>query len=181
MSRIGRLPIALPDGVNVKIDGNTVTTTGKLGTLSVTVDPVISVKVEGKEIIVTRANDARESKAKHGLYRMLINNNVIGVSQGYKKSLLPVGVGYKANLQGKDLVLNIGYSHPITIKAPEGITFEVITQPALEVVVKGIDKEAVGQCAANIHALRKVDPYHGYGIHYKDKPIPHKEIKKAAK
>lgn len=181
MSRIGRLPIVIPQGVTVTVNGNDVVVKGPLGTLSTTVDPIITVKVEGNQVIVTRANDEREARAKHGLYRMLISNNVTGVSKGFTKSLLPCGVGYKAQVQGKDLVLNIGYSHPITVKAPEGITFEVITAPALEVVVKGIDKEVVGQCAANIHDLRKVDPYHGYGIHYKDRPIPRKEIKKAAK
>lgn len=180
MSRIGRLPIEITDGVTVNIDGSLVTVNGKKGTLSQTIENHnIKVTVEGNHILVSRENDEKVNKSAHGLYRALIANMVKGVSTGYEKGLIISGVGYKAQLEGKNLVLNVGYSHKVNVSAPEGITFE--TPSITEVTVKGISKELVGQTAANIRAIRKPEPYHGYGIHYKDEVIIRKEGKKAGK
>jgi len=179
MSRIGRMPIVLPEGVEVKVENGLVSVKGPKGQLSQQIGKEISVNIEGNEVVLTRANDKKEVRAQHGLYRALINNMVVGVTKGFEKALIINGVGYKAQVQGKKLILNIGYSHPVEIEAPEGITIEC---PQLtEVVVKGIDKTLVGQVAANIRAKREVEPYHSYGIRYKDEVVITKEGKTAGK
>ncbi|MBQ9714991.1 MAG: 50S ribosomal protein L6 [Clostridia bacterium] len=180
MSRIGRMPIVLPEGVEVKVEAGLVTVKGPKGQLSQQIgNKDISVAVENNAIVLSRANDKKDARAQHGLYRALINNMVVGVTKGFEKALIVNGVGYKAQVQGKKLILNIGYSHPIEIEAPEGITIEC---PQLtEVVVKGIDKTLVGQVAANIRAKREVEPYHSYGIRYKDEVVITKEGKTAGK
>ena len=179
MSRIGRMPIALPEGVEVKVENGIVSVKGPKGQLSQQIGKEISVNIENNVIVLSRANDKKEVRAQHGLYRALINNMVIGVTKGFEKALIVNGVGYKAQVQGNKLILNIGYSHPIEIEAPEGITIEC---PQLtEVVVKGIDKTVVGQVAANIRAKREVEPYHSYGIRYKDEVVITKEGKTAGK
>lgn len=179
MSRIGRLPIAIPQGVTVTVENNVITVKGPLGELKQDFKKSINVAVENNEIVVTRTSEDKEVKSLHGLYRALINNMVIGVTQGFKKALIVKGVGYKVAVQGKKLVMNIGYSHPVEIEQPEGITFECPT--LTDIVVKGIDKDAVGQIAATIKATRKVEPYHGYGIRYADEFVQLKEGKKAGK
>jgi len=180
MSRIGRMPIVLPEGVEVKVENGLVTVKGPKGQLSQQIgNKDISVAVENNTIVLSRANDKKDARAQHGLYRALINNMVVGVTKGFEKALIVNGVGYKAQVQGKKLILNIGYSHPVEIEAPEGITIEC---PQLtEVVVKGIDKTLVGQVAANIRAKREVEPYHSYGIRYKDEVVITKEGKTAGK
>ena len=180
MSRIGRMPIVLPEGVEVKVENGLVTVKGPKGKLSQQIgNKDISVAVENNTIVLSRANDKKDARAQHGLYRALINNMVVGVTKGFEKALIVNGVGYKAQVQGKKLILNIGYSHPVEIEAPEGITIEC---PQLtEVVVKGIDKTLVGQVAANIRAKREVEPYHSYGIRYKDEVVITKEGKTAGK
>lgn len=180
MSRIGRLPVAIPQGVEVSVSPeNIVTVKGAKGTLTLKVNIIITVNVDGGEVKVTRPNDDKAVKAMHGLYRKLIFNMVEGVSKGFEKSLILNGVGYKAAKQGKKLVLNVGYSHPVEIEEVTGITYECPS--ATEVVVKGIDKELVGQMAANIRKVRNPDPYHVYGIRYKDEVIVRKEGKTGKK
>lgn len=180
MSRIGRLPIKIEDGVKVTVNDRTVTVEGKLGTLSQVIENKdINVNVVNGHVEVTRNNELKATKAAHGLYRALIANMVVGVSKGYQKGLVIAGVGYKAQIVGKDLVLNVGFSHPVNVTAPEGIKFEC---PSItEITVKGIDKVLVGQTAANIKAIRKPEPYHGYGIRYSDEVILRKEGKTAGK
>ena len=180
MSRIGRLPVVIPAGVEVSVSPeNIVTVKGAKGTLTLKVNSIITVKVEGAEVHVTRPNDDKPVKAMHGLYRKLIANMVEGVSKGFEKSLILNGVGYKAAKQGKKLVLSVGYSHPVEIEEIPGITYECPS--VTEVVVKGIDKEFVGQMAANIRKVRNPDPYHVYGIRYKDEVIVRKEGKTGKK
>ena len=180
MSRIGRLPIKVTDGVTVAYADGIVTVKGKLGTLTQAIENKdISVEIADGQVHVKRANELKTTKAAHGLYRALIANMVEGVTKGYEKSLVINGVGYKAQMEGKNLVLNVGYSHPVTVPAPEGITFACPT--LTEISVKGIDKVLVGQIAANIKAIRKPEPYHGYGIRYKDETIIRKEGKTAGK
>lgn len=179
MSRIGRAPIAIPQGVTVDINNNLVTVKGPLGTLSQTVDKSIDVKVEDGHVVCTRQTDDKDHRALHGLYRALIHNMVVGVTKGFEKSLIVNGVGYKVTLSGNKMTLNIGFSHPVEFTAPEGITF---AQPQpLEIVVKGIDRQLVGQTAATIKAIKPVEPYHNYGIHYKDETVIHKVGKRATK
>ena len=179
MSRIGRLPIAIPAGVTVTVANNEVTVKGPLGELKQTYRNQINVAVENNEVVVTRQGEDKAVKALHGLYRSLIANMIEGVTKGYQKSLIVKGVGYKVAKQGNKLVMNIGYSHPVEIVEPAGITFECPT--ITEIVVKGIDKDAVGQIAATIKAARKVEPYHGYGIRYSTETVQLKEGKKAGK
>lgn len=180
MSRIGRLPIVIPAGVTVKVDSdNLVTVTGKLGTLSQAVNKNITVKVEPNVVHVERHDEIKEHKAMHGLYRKLIANMVEGVTTAYQKSLIVNGVGYKVTKSGKKIVINCGYSHPVEVVEEDGITLELPTPN--EIVVKGISREQVGQVAANIKAIKKPDPYHIYGIRYKDEVIVKKEGKKAGK
>lgn len=180
MSRIGRLPVALPQGVTVTVEAdNTVTVKGPKGTLSRKMSKAINIKIEGNEVVVTRPNDEKENRALHGLTRALLQNMVTGVTQGYQKALELVGVGYRASKQGKKLVLNVGYSHPVEIEPTEGIEIDV---PApTQVVVKGINNEAVGQLAAVIRAVRKPEPYKGKGIKYAGEVIRRKEGKTGKK
>ena len=179
MSRIGNRPISLPEGTKVTVNGTEITVTGKLGTLTRNIETCVKVNQEGNELVITRVNDSKPVKAKHGLYRSLINNMVVGVTEGYKKSLIINGVGYKATKQGNKIVLNIGFSHPVTFVEEKGITFEV---PAVtEVVVKGIDKEVVGLIAAKIRQTKPCEPYHNYGIRYSDEVVKKKAGKTAGK
>lgn len=180
MSRIGRLPIHVPSGITVKVDeNNLVTITGPKGTLSQSVNKIINVKFDNNTITVTRNNDLSESRSMHGLYRTLINNIVLGVKDGYKKSLIIKGVGYKATKQGNKIVMNIGFSHPVEVCEQEGITLSCPN--TTEIVVEGISKEKVGAVAASIKALKPVEPYHGYGIRYSDEVVILKEGKTAGK
>ena len=175
MSRIGRKPIAVPAGVDVTIDGSTVTVKGAKGTLTRTVHENISVTKEGDEIIVTRPNDAKENRSLHGLTRSLIANMVEGVSTGFKKELEINGIGYRAEKKGKDLVMKIGFSHDVTMSEIDGITIDV---PAPnKIVISGPDKEIVGQFAAEVREKRPPEPYKGKGIKYADEHIRRKEGK----
>jgi large subunit ribosomal protein L6 len=164
MSRIGRLPIPVPSGVDVTIDGRNVTVTGPKGSLSRALHPDMTVSREDGTIVVTRPTEQKTHKQLHGLTRTLVNNMVIGVTDGYRKGLEITGVGYRAALSGRKLQLNLGYSHQIEIDPPEGITFEVENPTRLAVV--GIDKELVGQIAAKVRSTRKPEPYKGKGVRY---------------
>ena len=175
MSRIGRKPIVVPAGVEVAVNGNVVTVKGPKGQLSQEISKNMTVEVKEGEVLVTRPSDNREDRSQHGLARTLINNMIIGVTAGYEKKMQMVGVGYKAEKKGNKLVLNLGYSHPVELEDPEGITTEVPS--ATEIVVKGMDKALVGNYAANIRAWRKPEPYKGKGIKYVDEVIRRKEGK----
>ena len=180
MSRIGKKPVVVPAGVEVTVDANNVVTVkGPKGQLSEEISKLIKVEVAGGEVLVSRAADTREERSQHGLARTLINNMVVGVTPGCEKKLQLVGVGYKAEKKGDTLVMSLGYSHPVELKDPEGITTECTS--ATEVVVKGIDKAVVGNYAANIRAWRKPEPYKGKGIKYADEVIRRKEGKAGAK
>ena len=178
MSRIGKMPITVPAGVTVEIDGTTVTAKGPKGELSRTFRPFVTIEQDGDTITVNRIDDSRDAKAQHGLVRTLVANMVEGVSNGFSKKLQLVGVGYRAALKGSDLEMQLGYSHPILVKAPEGIKFEV-PQPT-EIIVSGPSKEVVGQVAADIRKWRKPEPYKGKGIRYEGEYIRRK-LGKAAK
>ncbi len=178
MSRIGKMPINIPDGVKVEVVDDKIVVTGKLGTLTRTHNKNITVKEENNQILVSRNSDEKEDRAMHGLYRALINNMIKGVSEGYKKTLVIAGVGYRATVQGNKLVMSLGFSHPVEVVAPEGIKFE--TKDANTIVVSGIDNELVGKVASKIRDLRPVEPYHLYGIHYDYEHLTKKEGKKAA-
>ena len=172
MSRIGRAPIAVPAGVTVTIaDGNVVTVKGPLGELTQTFNTALTINQEGANITVTRPNDEKEMRSIHGLTRTLINNMVVGVKDGYTKTLEIVGIGYRAEKQGTKLVLNIGYSHPVVIQEPDGIKLEMAPNSTTVINVKGIDKQAVGQIAAVIRSKRPPEPYHGKGIKYSGERI----------
>ena len=175
MSRIGRSPIAIPSGVDVSIAGNTVTVKGPKGTLSREIPAGITVRKDDSTLLVERPNDERQSRSLHGLSRTLVNNMVVGVTEGFAKELEIVGVGYRAEAQGQNLRLALGFSHPVIVPAPEGISFEVPVQT--RVIVKGIDKELVGQVAADIRSIRKPEPYKGKGVRYLDERI----LRKAGK
>ena len=175
MSRIGKKPIAIPAGVTVTINGQDITVKGPKGELSFNFRPEITVAVEGSEIIVTRANDQKESRALHGLTRSIVCNMVEGVTNGFKKELEVNGVGYRVAKQGKDLVMNLGFSHQVIMPEPEGITIEV-PQPN-KIIVNGIDKQAVGQFAAEVREKRPPEPYKGKGIRYACERIIRKEGK----
>ena len=164
MSRIGRLPIAVPSGVDVTIDGRTLTVKGPKGTLTRELHPDIAVAREDDQLVVTRPTEQKTHRQLHGLTRTLVNNMVVGVTDGYRKSLEITGVGYRAAKVGEKLQLNLGYSHPIEIAPPQGISFEVENPTRLAVV--GIDKELVGQMAAKVRATRKPEPYKGKGVRY---------------
>jgi len=172
MSRVGKAPITLPSGVEVKVSDRIVEVKGPKGSLTQAVDPPIHVTVDDGTVKLDRDNDERSSRALHGLYRALINNMVIGVSEGYSKELTAVGVGYRAALKGKNLELQVGFSHPVAVEAPDGITFEV-PEPT-KIIVSGIDKQSVGQVAANIRAVRPPEPYKGKGIRYVDEHVRRK-------
>jgi len=172
MSRIGKAPIDLPSGVEVKVQGSQVEVKGPKGTLHQDIDPHISVSVDDGVVTLDRSDEERETRALHGLSRALVNNMVVGVSEGYTKELQAVGVGYRANLQGRRLELQVGFSHPVQIEAPEGIEFEV-PEPT-RIFVRGIDKQLVGQVAANVRAVRPPEPYKGKGIRYADEHVRRK-------
>jgi large subunit ribosomal protein L6 len=179
MSRIGRLPITIPSGVDVNVDGGTVTVKGPKGQLALdVVEPITVEKGEDGTLQVSRPNDERDSRARHGLTRSLIANMVEGVTNGYTKRLEIHGTGYRVVAKGTDLEFALGYSHPITIKAPEGITFQVENPTRFSVT--GIDKQQVGEVAANIRKLRKPDPYKGKGVRYEGEHIRRK-VGKAGK
>jgi large subunit ribosomal protein L6 len=179
MSRIGKLPVPVPDGVDVTVDGMHVTVKGPKGELSQTMPDGVGITVEDGEVVVSRDSDARTHRARHGLVRSLIFNMVTGVSDGYTRALELVGIGYRAQPKGSDLELQVGFSHPVLIEAPEGISFEV-PQPT-RVVVNGIDKVLVGQIAANIRKVRPPEPYKGKGIRYEDERVRRKAGKAAGR
>ncbi|MCQ2460642.1 MAG: 50S ribosomal protein L6 [Clostridia bacterium] len=174
MSRIGRMPIAIPAGVEVKLDGNTVTVKGPKGELTRTVHQNMKVEVNGAEITVTRPDDEKENRSLHGLTRTLIANMVKGVTDGFSKELEVNGVGYRASVEGNKLVLNIGYSHPVEMALPDGINAEVNDK---KITISGIDNQKVGQFAAEVREKRPPEPYKGKGIKYMDEHIRRKEGK----
>ena len=179
MSRIGRLPVPVPSGVEVTIDGQDVTVKGPKGTLDLTVPaPITVAKGEDGSVEVTRPNDERDSRSRHGLTRSLINNMVVGVTDGYTKKLEIHGTGYRVTAKGSDLEFALGYSHPILVKAPEGITFAVENPTRFS--VSGLDKQLVGEISANIRKLRKPDPYKAKGVRYEGEHIRRK-VGKAGK
>lgn len=179
MSRIGKMPVALPAGVTVTFEDGLLTVKGGKGTLTQKIVGDIDIKVEGAEAHVIKTAESDGADAKHGLYRALLHNMVVGVTEGYSKTLTVNGVGWKVAKQGNKLVLNIGFSHPVDFAEPQGVKFEC---PSVnEIVVSGIDKTVVGQTAANIRKLREPEPYHGYGIAYKDEVIERKEGKTGGK
>lgn len=177
MSRIGKLPVAIPEGVNVEINVLNLKITGPKGELNLEVSPRLEITKEENAIIVTRKHDDKTSRALHGLWRVLISNAVTGVSQGNEKKLDFKGVGYKAEVQGDKLVMSLGFSHPVEVVAPEGISFNVTKNV---ITVSGIDKQLVGQIAANIRKIRPVEPYKGKGLKYIDEVVRRK-LGKAAK
>ncbi|MDO4609990.1 50S ribosomal protein L6 [Corynebacterium sp.] len=172
MSRIGKNPVVIPSSVTATVDGQDVTVKGPKGELSFTVPAPISVAQEDNQLVVTRPDDNRKSRSLHGLSRSLINNMVVGVTEGYVIKMEIFGVGYRVQKKGKDLEFSLGYSHPVLIEAPEGITFEV--DGTTKFSIAGIDKQQVGQLAANIRRLRKDDPYKGKGIRYEGEQIRRK-------
>ena len=175
MSRIGKAPIEVPGGVDVTIAGSSVTVKGPKGTLSRVLPGEITVRQDGPTLFVERPNDERQNRALHGLSRTLVSNMVVGVTAGFRKELEIVGVGYRAEAQGQNLRLALGFSHPVIVPAPDGISFEIPAQT--RVIVKGIDKELVGQVAANIRSIRKPEPYKGKGVRYLNERI----LRKAGK
>lgn len=177
MSRIGKKPIAIPAGVDVKIDGHKVTVKGPKGTLENTFNPEISIAVEGNEIVVTRPTDDKNHRALHGLTRTLVANMVEGVTNGYSKTLEVNGVGYRAQKQGKNLVMNLGFSHQVIVPETAGITIDVPSPN--QIVISGADKQQVGQFAAEVREKRPPEPYKGKGIKYADEHIRRKEGKAA--
>jgi large subunit ribosomal protein L6 len=178
MSRIGRLPIAVPAGVTVDIDGRTVSVKGPKGELTLNVAAPIEVALEDGQVLVTRPDDERASRSLHGLTRTLISNNIIGVTEGFSKGLEVVGTGYRVQAKGSSIEFALGYSHPITVDPPAGITFEV--EGNTKLTVRGISKQAVGEVAANIRKLRKPEPYKGKGVRYAGEQIRRK-VGKAGK
>ena len=179
MSRIGRMPIAIPSGVTVEVaENNKVTVKGPKGTLERVLPEAMDIKKDGEEIVVTRPNDLKKNKALHGLTRTLIYNMVVGVTEGYEKKLEVNGVGYRAQKQGKKLVLSLGYSHPVEMEDPEGI--ETVLDGQNIIIVKGIDKEKVGQYAAEIRSKREPEPYKGKGIKY-DTEVIRRKVGKTGK
>ncbi|ERI06771.1 50S ribosomal protein L6 [Aneurinibacillus aneurinilyticus] len=179
MSRIGKKPIAIPEGVDVKLDGTVLTVKGPKGTLTRTLHEEVTVKVEGNEISVERPSDHKLHRALHGTTRSIIANMVEGVTNGFSKTLELVGVGYRATKSGSNLTLNVGYSHPVEITPEQGIEFEVPAQT--QIIVKGIDKERVGQVASEIRAVRRPEPYKGKGIRYQGERVRRKEGKTGKK
>lgn len=177
MSRIGNAIIDIPAGVTVEAKDNVITVKGPKGTLSQVYDPIITPVIEANVVKFTRANDQGPTKAKHGLYRALCANMIKGVTEGYAKTLIVNGVGWKVAKQGNKVVLNVGFSHPVEVEEIEGISLDCPS--ATEIVVKGIDKEKVGQFAAIVRGIREPEPYHGYGIRYSDEVIERK-VGKAA-
>lgn len=184
MSRIGKLPVDLPSGVEIKVSPeNVVSVKGQKGQLTLQVNPAIVVNTEATQVLVERANDSKEQKALHGLYRALINNMVEGVTKGFSKTLEIIGVGYRASMNGDVLELSLGYSHPFFFIAPEGISIEVDTKTTknARIIISGYDKGLVGQVAAKIRSLRKPEPYKGKGIRYLNERVRRKAGKSAGK
>ena len=179
MSRLGKLPVAIPAGVKVSVNGNEISVEGPKGKLTQKFNDYVSLKVEGANIEVARQNDSKEAKASHGLYRNLINNMVIGVSNGFSKSLIVNGVGFRAEVQGKLLVMNLGYSSDFIAVIPEGLT--VVADAQGKITISGIDKQQVGEFAAEIRSLRKPEPYKGKGIRYENEHIRRKVGKSGVK
>jgi large subunit ribosomal protein L6 len=175
MSRIGKLPVAIPSGVKISLDGNMMTVTGPKGSLSQPLHERMAIAVETDQIKVSRPSDSKQDSALHGLTRALINNMVVGVTDGFKKDLEINGVGYRAEISGRTLTLALGYSHPVVYELPEGINIEIEKQTKLS--VSGIDKQLVGSAAAKIRSYRKPEPYKGKGIKYADERI----LRKAGK
>ena len=173
MSRIGKLPVPVPSGVDISIDGSTVSVKGPKGALSHTVaEPITVARDDDGAIVVTRPNDERESRSLHGLTRTLIANMVVGVTEGYSRSLEIVGTGYRAVARGSDIELALGFSHPVLVKAPQGVTITV--DGPTKLTVSGIDKQQVGEVAANIRKLRKPEPYKGKGVRYEGEQVRRK-------
>jgi large subunit ribosomal protein L6 len=175
MSRIGKATITVPAGVDVTVAAGRITVKGPKGELARVIPGNITISQEGDTITCERPNEENKTKAMHGLTRSLVNNMVIGVTEGFSKELQIVGVGYRAEAQGKDIRLSLGFSHTVDVKAPEGITFDIPAQT--QVIVKGIDKEVVGQVAANIRSIRKPEPYKGKGVRY----LGERVVRKAGK
>ncbi|MCI0131178.1 MULTISPECIES: 50S ribosomal protein L6 [Enterococcaceae] len=175
MSRIGNKPVVVPAGVTVTQSGNTVTVKGPKGELTREFSPNITLNISEGEVVLTRPDDTKENKTLHGTMRANLNNMVVGVSEGFEKALELIGVGYRAQLQGKKLVLNVGYSHPVEFETPEGITIEVPSNT--QIVVKGSNKEVVGELSANIRGVRPPEPYKGKGIRYVGEHVRRKEGK----
>ncbi len=178
MSRIGKLPVAIPDGVTITVDADTIVVKGPKGELSTPILSHVSVKVEDKELIVSRASDEKVSKSQHGLVRSLIQNMVIGVTKGFEKQLEVNGVGFRINGGGQNIEMQLGFSHPVKYQAPQGVDLKV---DKMKITVSGIDKQQVGQIAAEIRALKKPEPYKGKGIKYTDEVILRKAGKAGAK
>lgn len=174
MSRIGKLPIPIPQGVTININKNNVRVKGPKGELSKDFPPEINLEQEDGQVVVTRNSDHRIHRAKHGLTRALLNNMVVGVSNGFSRKLQIEGVGYRAALEGSNLILNVGYSHPVVFEPPEGVKFEVLDRNGRELSVSGIDKEVVGEIAARIRRTRPPEPYKGKGIRYEGEHIRRK-------
>jgi large subunit ribosomal protein L6 len=177
MSRIGKEPVVIPSGVDVNLSSDTITVKGPKGTLTQSRHDGINIAVEDGQVTVTRPDEGREARQLHGLYRTLVANMVTGVTDGYSRTLDIVGVGYRAALQGSDLKLQLGFSHDVIVNAPDGITFECPTQT--QIIVRGINKQQVGQVAANIRKLRPPEPYKGKGVKYSDETIMRKAGKAA--
>ena len=175
MSRIGRKPVNIPAGVEVKVDGSEVTVKGPKGTLTQKFNPKMDIKVEGADIVVSRPDDEKESRSLHGLTRTLVHNMVVGVTEGFSKTLEVQGVGYRVQKQGKDLVMNLGYSHQVTVSDTDDIKIEAPN--ANTIVITGIDKQKVGQFAAEVREKRPPEPYKGKGIRYQGEYVRHKEGK----
>ena len=176
MSRVGRAPITVPNGVDIAISGKHITVKGPKGTLERDIPGEITVRQDEGSLVVERPNDERQNRSMHGLVRSLVNNMVVGVSEGFRKDLDIVGVGYRATAKGNDkLELALGFSHPVSVEAPAGVTFEVASPTTIGII--GADKEAVGQVAANIRAIRKPEPYKGKGVRYRDERV----VRKAGK
>ena len=176
MSRIGKKPVEIPAGVKVSVSGETVAVEGKGGKLSIAIPPHVAVEVKENQVLVSQIDEAREAGAMHGLARSLIHNMIVGVSEGFKKELAIVGVGYKATLAGNKLTLNLGYSHPIVYQLPAGVKLTVI-QDSNKMIIEGCDKQLVGETAAQIRRFRPPEPYKGKGIRYVDERIVLKEGK----
>ena len=182
MSRIGRAPIAVPAGVEIKLeDNNVVTVKGPKGTLTQQFHPNMTIAMEGTELHVTRPNDLKENRALHGLTRSLLHNMVVGVTEGYKKELEVNGVGYRVEKKGKQLVMKLGFSHDVTVEEVEGITIEVPEKSTNKIIIHGIDKQQVGQFAAEVRGKRPPEPYKGKGIKYANEVIRRKEGKTGGK
>ena len=176
MSRIGKKPVEIPAGVKVSVSGETVAVEGKGGKLSIELPPHVAIEIKDNQVLVSQVGEAREAGAMHGLARSLIHNMVVGVSEGFKKELSIVGVGYKATLAGSKLTLNLGYSHPVVYQVPAGIKLTVV-QDSNKMIVEGCDKQLVGETAAQIRRFRPPEPYKGKGIRYVDERIVLKEGK----